>query len=180
LAGDILFGALLLAYLTSATWSLTLFYYFREQVRAGTERASGRRPHTAPNAFGQAGRWSVVVAALALVLFLGTPRSGEARWELSVSGNRFFTGLDERRPEIDLNHSGTLKVNRDLVCEVRAFSPDGRPKTDLDPGLRWHGATFNYYDRGRWENRPRFDDNRRVFNRGSDPILPPLSQANLP
>ena len=40
LAGDPPFGVLLFAYLVSVIWSLSLFYYFREQERAGVD---GRR-----------------------------------------------------------------------------------------------------------------------------------------
>src|SRR5947209_11098094 len=52
----------------------------------------------------------------------------------------------------DLNRSGSLRANRDVVFEVAAFSdlPCTIRKTDLDPGQRWRGRVFNFYEHGRW------------------------------
>ena len=61
-----------------------------------------------------------------------------------------LVGIDERT-QIDLNNSGTVKSNRDLVFEVVARTFDGRPKTDLDATQRWRSRHFNYYEAGRWD-----------------------------
>jgi hypothetical protein len=175
LAGDILFGVLLLAYLVSVMWSLTLFYYYRESLRAGTCQYSLRESTAPPRVLKLAGRWAVMVGLLALVLFLGTPRSGEARWELTLNSARLQTGYDDKNPGIDLNRNGSLRANRDMVLEVTAFSDlDGTVrKTDLDPGQRWRGQVFNYYDHGRWEVRRRALDRESTF---VGPPRPPASQ----
>jgi transglutaminase-like putative cysteine protease len=153
LTGDPLFGVLLFAYLTSGLWSLILFYYYRLGRMAG---GAAGRVASAPRSLTQAGRWAVLATIPALTLFLCTPRVTEARWELSSASGKLQTGVDENRPVIDLNHSGTLTVNRDKVIEVHAsLDRDGRiPKLDLDPNQRWRQMAFNSYENGRWDNRP--------------------------
>lgn len=151
MAGDILFGGLLLAYLISAMWSLTLFYFYRVEMSAGGV-GRGRRPADPPRTLREAGRWAVPLAGLALTLFLLTPRSSDARWEMAVPGSRMQTGYSDDRPAIDLNGSGTLRVNHDVAFEVYAESPGHEPKLDLDLNTRWRGTSFNSYDKGKWEN----------------------------
>jgi hypothetical protein len=152
LSGDVLFALLLLAYLTAAMTSLTLFYYYRQQetaVRIG-------RPANPPKTLARAALWAGVVCAAAWGMFLCTPRMSEARWELAGFSGRLQTGIDDNRPIIDLNRGGKLTVNRDKVFEVRAFtqdSPNPPPKTDVDPGQRWRQASFNHYGGGRWDNQ---------------------------
>jgi transglutaminase-like putative cysteine protease len=184
MAGDVLFGLMLLAYLVSLMWSLTLFYYHREHLRAGEARTSLRRVATPRRLLSQAGSWVFIVAGLALLLFLGTPRSGEARWELSLNAMRLQTGVDDTKPDIDLNNSGTLRVNRDLVFEVQAYTltPERQrvPKTDLDPAQRWRGHVFNYYDRGRWENRVGAHDVRRLPGRELSNLMPLVDVQPIP
>ncbi|MFO0809689.1 MAG: transglutaminaseTgpA domain-containing protein [Gemmataceae bacterium] len=169
LAGDLPFGVLMACYLASLVWNLTLFYLVREGERPGV--ALGR---TRPvNAARHGGRWAVGVLGFALALFLLTPRSGDARWELLLHG-RLQVGLEDR-PAIDLNRSGTVKSNRDLVYEVVARTADGRPKTDLDPAQRWSNQRFNYYENGRWEVRQVFrrDQPGRI---NVEPVMPPTQR----
>jgi hypothetical protein len=148
-----LFGVLLLAYLVSMVCSLTLFYYYRHAQRIGSGPASAPPPRVLL----RAGGWAAAVVAIALVLFLCTPRVTEARWEIAgTTTTRLQTGVDDARPTIDLNNSGTVTVNRDKVFEVRAFTedrPNPPPKLDVDPNQRWQQSRFNYYANGRWEYR---------------------------
>ncbi len=165
MAGDLIFGALMLAYVAGVVWSLTLFFYYR-QYDPAAGGAAARRPAVPPYALLQSGYWTVSVVGLGLVLFLITPRALEARWQLSLKSKRMQTGYDER-PSIDLNNSGSLKVNRDLAFEVRAFQADGQtPKTDLDTDQRWRGTVFNYYEGGRWEYRPQAWESRTLIPAG--------------
>jgi hypothetical protein len=152
MAGDMLFGVLLLAYLVSAMWSLTLFYFYRVEQAAGAV-GRGRRPADPPRTLREAGRWTVPLAGVALTLFLLTPRSSDARWEMAVPGSRMQTGYSDDKAGIDLNGSGTLRVNHDVAFEVYAELRDHQPKLDLDLNTRWRGTSFNSYDKGRWENR---------------------------
>jgi protein-glutamine gamma-glutamyltransferase len=153
LTGDPLFAVLLLAYVVCGLWSLILFYYYRQARLAG---GAAVRPADSPRSLRQAGRWAVAASALALLLFLLTPRATDARWELAGTSFRLQTGVDENRPGIDLNRSGTLTVNRDKVIDVTASVDEAGHirKIDLDPGQRWRQMVFDSYDGGRWDNRP--------------------------
>ena len=93
---------------------------------------------------------------VAIALFLCTPRATEARWELAGTGFRMQTGVDETRPNIDLNHSGTVTVNREKVVDVEVAWDEAfeHPKLDLEPGQRWRQTQFDSYAAGRWDNRP--------------------------
>src|SRR5439155_26351270 len=155
----------LLAYLVCLMWSLTLFYYHREQQGAGGPVAGVSDPGyrrmrwaEPPRALGQSGQWAAVVTTLALLVFLITPRSGDARWQLTLHGGRLQTGYAEERPTIDLNHSGVVSLNREVAFTVTAIDNDSRPVLGLDPTSRWRGTTFNHYESGRWEERPIADD----------------------
>jgi protein-glutamine gamma-glutamyltransferase len=163
LAGDPIFGALLIGYLVCLMWSLTLFYYYREQkgaeAPAGVNADAGRpfarqRWTEPPRALGQTGRWAGVVTALAVLVFLATPRSGDARWQLTLHGGRLQTGYSDERPGIDLNHSGTVSLSQEVVFTVLSYDGNNQLRSILDPNIRWRGSTFNYYDAGRWEDRP--------------------------
>jgi hypothetical protein len=177
LTTELIFGAMLLAYLISAVYALTLFYYFRQ-----AELDYGRRPAASPRALTQAVWWAGGVTALALVLFLLTPRVTEARWELSGYGTHMQTGVDETRPVIDLNRSGTLSVNRDKVFEVYAFTKDcldPPPKVDVDPGQRWQQMTFNSYDHGKWDHRDLGAAGRARFGSRRDFVYDPRQPVKL-
>jgi hypothetical protein len=151
LTGDPVFGVLMLAYLVAGAWGLLAFYQYRQAEHF----AANRRP--AAPALWQAGKWVLASTALALGLFLCTPRMSEARWELTTTSGRLVTGTDENRPSIDLNRFGTLTSNREKAFDVIAFTRDDEidppPKTDLDPGQRWRQWDFNFYERGQWQNR---------------------------
>jgi transglutaminase-like putative cysteine protease len=104
----------------------------------------------------------------AFLVFLATPRFGDASWEFTLQNNRLQTGISDERPSIDLNNKGTVSLNRDLAFEVQAFASDGAtPKIDLDPTQRWRATSFDYYNNGRWENRPDPEHRDRIFQ----PIL---------
>lgn len=179
LAGDIVFGTLMLAYLISFIWSLTLFYYFRKERSAEATVAPAASPE--PRLIRKAGSWALVGTALALVLFLVTPRLGEARWEIALRSSSLQTGLSEERPSIDLNHQGVVSVNRDLAFEVTAFAADGEtPKLDLSPNQRWRNSSFNFYNNGRWEYRPDAEQRDRPAppTRGDVKVDQPNERAN--
>jgi hypothetical protein len=187
LAGDPIFGGLLIGYLVCLMWSLTLFYYYREQKGAavpaaanmGPSPSSARLPWTEPpRALGQSGRWAGLVTAFAILVFLVTPRSGDARWQLTLHGGRLQTGYSEERPGIDLNHSGTVSLNQEVVFTVYTYDANNQRRSMLDPNVRWRGATFNHYEAGRWEDRPFPDERGRGLG---PPVGPPVTSfAQLP
>jgi transglutaminase-like putative cysteine protease len=178
LAGDLVFGALLVGYLVCLVWSLTLFYYYRGQQDGGGA-AAARRWATPPRTLAQSGRWAALVGAAATLLFLATPRSGDARWQLNVNG-RMQTGYSDDRPTIDLNRTGTIGLNREVAFSVRAYDADGQPVTGLDPLTRWRGTTFNFYEDGRWDSRPSLDDRGMLFRPNVAPPQSNSPQATLP
>ena len=166
LTGEPIFGIILICYLFSAVWSLTLFYYFRQKDQVG-----GSPPPGGLRVFGRANGWAAGIAALGLVLFLVTPRIPEARWEYPGI-TQMQTGVDDARPVIDLNRSGTLTANRQKVFEVHAFSidcPNPPVKLDVDPLQHWRQMTFSSYAGGKWNHHfhgssalARFDNRRDV------------------
>jgi protein-glutamine gamma-glutamyltransferase len=189
LAGDPIFGALLIGYLVCLMWSLTLFYYYREQKRAAAQtggNSDAERPFTRqrwtepPRALVQSGRWAGLVTALAVLIFLATPRSGDARWQLTLHGGRLQTGYSDERPGIDLNNSGTVSLNQEVVFTVYAYDGNNQLHSVLDPNIRWRGSTFNHYEAGRWEDRPLTQEPGRGMVLGQSAGPPATTYAQPP
>jgi transglutaminase-like putative cysteine protease len=184
LAGDPIFGALLVAYLICLIWSLTLFYYYREQKGTTGLNPETYQPFTRlrwsepPRALGQSGRWAGIVIGLAILVFLATPRSGDARWQLTLHGGRMQTGYSDERPGIDLNHSGTVSLNQEVVFTVVVYDSNSHMRSLLDPTVRWRGSIFNHYEAGRWEDRPLVDQPGRGL--GLTAASPTTPYAQLP
>src|SRR5206468_8414490 len=108
-----------------------------------------------------------------------TPRSGDARWQLTLhGGGRLQTGYSEDRPGIDLNHSGTVSLNQEVVFTVFTYDGNNNKRSVLDPNIRWRGSTFNHYEAGRWEDRPLTEDRGRGL--GPPVAPPPTPYAQLP
>jgi hypothetical protein len=144
MADDIVFGALLLVYLLSALWSLALFLIYRERTADPTPDSLPALPRGR-----QLAAWALPIIVLGLLIFLFTPRSGNI-WQLST-GNRpqRETGMSNELA-IDLNGTGTLELNRDVVFEVQVEDSAGRPRSDLPATQRWRGQALRYYFDGKW------------------------------
>jgi transglutaminase-like putative cysteine protease len=168
LATGATFGALLVAYLAAALACLALHYLQREKAAASMRNEEGllfRIPHSAfriedgrlPFAgllVPFAGRWTLLVAALALAMFLLTPRADGPGWDPlqrfgpdPPAGGRAETGFSE---EINLNRTGTLEVNDEVAFTVRATDAQGQPKLDLPGDQRWRGVVLDRYEEGLW------------------------------
>ena len=119
LAGDPPFGMLLLGYLICFVWSTALFFYYR-QSRAGLQLPEPIQPR--PWLLARSGVLTAVAMGAAFLVFLATPRFGDASWEFTLQNNRLQTGISDERPSIDLNNKGTVTLNRDLAFEVQAFA----------------------------------------------------------
>lgn len=157
LDSDFLFGLLLFAFMTCALWSLALFY-----LRCGLQAAPVQQTVSAISGRGQgflqALRRCVVIAGLAFILFVLTPRSITSPLDgVPPRGGMLQTGLGD--PVVDLHRTGTIRLNPTVAFDILAENAKGEPKTDLDPGQRWRGGTLNNYDNGRWFNRagPAYD-----------------------
>src|SRR5207248_3039783 len=104
-----------------------------ERARAFTGAGGPARAHgLGPRAFGQAGRWAAAVTAVALGLFLCTPRVTEARWAFAAPSGRAPTGPGENPPGIDLDRRGSQAPRRVRAEPVASpVGPDGQPRVLL-------------------------------------------------
>jgi transglutaminase-like putative cysteine protease len=150
------FGALLLAYLVFGAWHLALAYLRREEMRAEPAAAPARVPWRGLGV-AQGGRWVLAAGCLALPAFFLAPRAGDETWTpLGLPpgpGPRAMASEVGMTDLIDLNRTGTLTPDDDVVVEVQAFADAAltEPKIDVDPGQRWRGPTLDDYDNGRWQ-----------------------------
>jgi protein-glutamine gamma-glutamyltransferase len=144
LTADLLFGALLLAYLAALLTALAV----RHAAAVGAPAASALRSLA----------WAVLVGAAALACFLLTPRPG-ASWDPHVR----FEGRPTVIPDaggpgdLDLNGTGPVQLTHDVAFTVTATWPDGSPMNDLPGDQRWRGQVLDAYQAGRWSMvlRPR-------------------------
>ncbi len=163
-------------YLVAAVWSLTLFHLNRAagivapvpNPKAPPARiaATSAEPHGARSGFRAAILWATSAGAVAVPLYLLTPRSqamkadfGKPRIEIGYSAGQM----------VDLNLTGPLATNDETAFEVTAKYPDGTPKTDLDPGQRWRGRTHHQYARGAWSK-----------DQGRLPNIYPIAKTAVP
>ncbi len=91
--------------------------------------------------------WIGLAAALAVPLYMTTPRSASGRFEFGKPRVEIGYASDQM---INLKRTGSLEENPEPAFEVLAQLPDGTPKTDLSPNQRWRGTTLNRYDSGSW------------------------------
>ncbi len=174
---DATFVGLLGLYAVAGVWSLSLFYYLRVGGLLPPV------PHTDPGPtptilapsvqvdrvqfggqfFGQTIVWVAVAMLMALPLFFLTPRSSAPAWQFGRS--RLETGMTSEQ-SVDLNKSGDLQVNRDIVYEVTARNRDGTPHRELPAEQRFRYYTFAGYDSGRWQRLGTSKQNT-VFARGA-------------
>jgi hypothetical protein len=150
LASDPLFGLLLFGYVVCSLWSLSLFYVYRERLRAGAESHAGAPIALRPlrRAFG----WSVLAGLVALALFLLTPPLGESAWSpfLLNRGGPIVQGFTD---QMDLNRTGHVQPSDEVAFTVRARDAKGDPFLELSGEQRWRGAVLDHYERGRWVSR---------------------------
>jgi transglutaminase-like putative cysteine protease len=166
-----LVGVLLSAYFVSALWCLSLFALHRQP--RGTGSTSSRYPVVPWRGYGVPRALSWVIAAMAggVLLALATPRPSSSQWNplemlgQSQPGARSETGVSSW---IDLNRTGPIEVNEEVVIEIQAEDKNNNPKTDLDTEQRWRGMYLDQYDNGRW----RVAQPRRIMMAGSPMEVP--------
>jgi hypothetical protein len=149
MANDMFFGVLLVAYFFCFTWSLSLFYLYRE-IRPENMPVEAARRLSFP---GAPRRWALVAATAAVTLFLLTPRPNDSKWQLPMAARgKMETGAPDGN--LDLNRTGTLEQNNELAFEVYADDFSGKPKLDLNPTQRWRTAVLIHYEGGKWLRDP--------------------------
>jgi hypothetical protein len=163
LANDFLFGVLMLAYLASVLWFLALFHLHREAVGPTADRVSRPMPWRTFGLY-QTGRWTTVVAAAGILLFLAIPRFGATQWNLlgQLSSNYpegwpIPTGFSET---IDLNRVGVVELNPETALVASATDAAGQPLRRFTGHERWRGVVLDRYYDGRWLSSSAF--NRQV------------------
>ena len=152
MANDVIFGVMLTIYLCSFVWSMSLFYLYREvrpekSSRSGSARSSGRGLLL----LGQSGRWSAVIVAAGLVLFLILPRPNDKRWELPLRvKGKIETGAPEGN--MDLNRTGAVEPNKDVAFEVHAQDINQlRPfSISISQSACWRLRSLSHYENGKW------------------------------
>jgi transglutaminase-like putative cysteine protease len=97
-------------------------------------------------------RWTLLISALALLLFLATPRRGSWSWQPL---NRLYSGNGQGRiqdvnEEMNLNNVGRIELDDTAAFHVFAEDANGRPKLDLPSDQRWRSSVLDWYDHGKW------------------------------
>jgi transglutaminase-like putative cysteine protease len=157
-AEDLVCFILVGLYLVATVWSLVLLYLGRARgsippIPGGKQPATkaiavaadptGHRTDLRPAAL-----WALVALALAVPLYLLTPRSlaskaafGKPRVEIGYSADQM----------IDLNRTGPLAANQEVAFEFTAHNAGGGAKTDLNPNQRFRGRVLRSYHNGEWK-----------------------------
>jgi transglutaminase-like putative cysteine protease len=125
------------AYALCEVWFLSQFF----RARLGGGRATGSFQ------LGRAALWLAGAAAVAVPLFLLTPRSPYDKLEFGSSRIEIGYAADQM---IDLTQTGELQQNPETAFEVQANHADGRPKEDLPGDVRWRGTVLVSYSAGTW------------------------------
>lgn len=124
-------------YALAEVWFLAQFH----RARLATGEETGR------SQLGRAAVWLGFGTAVALPLFLLTPRSPFDKLEFGSSRIEIGYAADQM---IDLTQTGELKENPETAFEVQVTHADGRPKTDLSAESRWRGSVLVTYTGGTW------------------------------
>lgn len=171
LANGTLFGGLLLAYLVAAVCALAAHEGLRQAALSEPVEADGGR--AAPGWGGFSARWALALAALALPLFLLTPRvDNPEEWDpftRFLARNRPGVGHTGFSDEINLGRTGRLENDDSVAFAVTATDADGRPVRELRPDQRWRGLVLDRYDDGVWRSDLSFSNSKFLARPAGDP-----------
>jgi len=145
-------------YLVVTVWSLTLLHLGRASGSV-PPIPGGRQPVTKTIAVSAdptghrtdlrpALLWSIVALAIAVPLYLLTPRSDAAKADFGKPRIEIGYNADQM---VDLNRTGPLKTNSEVAFEFKATYPDNSPKIDCNLEQRWHGRVLRHYSNGEWK-----------------------------
>lgn len=160
IGASVLYAVCLLLYAVFTTWTLTLFHLRREMEenyllkhlpgrhgqaaeseRVEVERILNSRRVVGPSFLLVSGAVSVVVFAVAGLLFLLLPRVGVSLELPLRRRGLLLTGFAD---SIQLGSHGLLRENQRVVMRVE--TPEGGPQLNL----RFRGMAFDHYQDGRW------------------------------
>ncbi|HTU91511.1 MAG TPA: transglutaminase domain-containing protein, partial [Gemmataceae bacterium] len=97
-------------------------------------------------------RWTLLIAAMSLLLFLLTPRRDNWSWRpLNKIRSGYSRGrLKSDNEEMNLNDTGRIELDDEIALYVTAVDAAGRPKLDLSADQRWRGSVLDWYEHGKW------------------------------
>ena len=156
------FGAILAAYLACNLVCLALHYRLSYQGGASGKLRAARKdePSLAPrpsplvpfkSLLAFALRWTLLISATALLLFLVTPRRDSWGWQpLTKVRTGYRQGTQGAHEEMNLNNTGRVELDDAIALRVAAIDASGQPKIDLPADQRWRGSVLDWYEHGRW------------------------------
>ncbi len=162
LDGGPAFGAMMAAYLASDLVCLALHYRLSSQRGASDEGRVARTddPTLAPRPLPLVSfkllfvftlRWTLVIWATTLLLFLLTPRRDSWGWEpLNKVRTGYRNGTQGTNEEMNLNNIGRVELDDAIALRVEASDAAGQPKLDLPADQRWRGSVLDWYEHGKW------------------------------
>jgi hypothetical protein len=162
LDGGPAFGAMMAAYLASDLVCLALHYRLSSQRVASSEWRAAREESSilatrhSPLATPRwllvfTLRWTLLVSATTLLIFLLTPRRDSWSWEpLSRLQSGYRDGTQGLNEEMNLNNTGRVALDDGIALRVTAVDASGQPKLDLPADQRWRGSVLDWYEHGKW------------------------------
>ncbi len=162
LDGDLAFGAMMAAYLASDLVCLALHYRLSYQRGQSGERRAMRTddpslpPRPTPlvtfkSLLAFTLRWTLLISATALLLFLLTPRRDSWSWEpLNKIRTGYRSGTQGANEEMNLNNTGRVELDNAIALRIAALDASGQPKLDLTADQRWRGSVLDWYEQGKW------------------------------
>ncbi|HEY7326043.1 MAG TPA: transglutaminaseTgpA domain-containing protein [Gemmataceae bacterium] len=173
LDGGPAFGAMMVAYLASDLLCLALHYRLSIRKEASSDWRSGNVSSRADNAaanavaspiaspsitggslFVFAMRWTFLISATTLLIFLLTPRRDNWSWEplnkFHTGGFRYPGNSQGGSEEMNLNNTGWIELDDEVALRVTALDAAGQPKVDLSPEQRFRGSVLDWYENGKW------------------------------
>ncbi|MDB5312611.1 MAG: hypothetical protein JWO38_6813 [Gemmataceae bacterium] len=175
---------LMVVYAACGVWALSRFNLARANgsvppipdrgpaaPRAGAVRAVETVPPAGLSGFTGAFLLTVAAGALAVPVYLLTPRSSFGKLDFNPQRIEIGYAADQM---IDLNRTGDLTENPETAFEVVAEEADGRPKEDLSPTQLWRGTVFTHYLNGSWRRDTQIQfPNPSSTARRAGPWFPP-------
>jgi len=150
---ELWYGAVFVAYLLAAIWTLLLYHLRSEAEESGAVLQAARGPVDPARAPGPiTGRffWSTNAVAMAafgltLTIFFIIPRIGAGFFQKGRGELVRTSGFSEK---VDLGIIGAIKLDETVVMRVEFPDHNG----PLEEGLYFRGAAYNMYDGRSWTN----------------------------
>jgi hypothetical protein len=187
LGSEPVFAVLLILYVASLVWCLSVFHLYRARMPAspGTLFAPVEAVPATPRAADmpwrllgavRVVRWTAAVFALGLALFMLLPRSGTSQWEPQKlsSTAALVSGLGAD-PGINLNRVGTVELSPDPAFHVNVTDALGNA-AKLDSNQLWRVDVVDYYLKGHWLTWSKAME----FQKDSGKTVEPIHRAQSP